>query len=129
MGALLLPSIVELFNIYFRERQRIDIPFSVAKDIIGSACETIDHICWTSGLIISIEENKSLPEKYILEVRGTTLQLLTSQQLIEVDFNNFIVSLQVRTPYFWTVFLLGESFVFCRPKHNISSDLVVRGGM
>lgn len=75
--------------------QRIKIPFSAAKDIIGIAGETIDHIRRTSGSIITIEEDRSLPDEYILEVRGTTSQLQTAQQLIEVDFililNSFVL--------------------------------------
>ncbi|WJZ85001.1 hypothetical protein VitviT2T_004571 [Vitis vinifera] len=63
--------------------ERIKIPFSAAKDIIGIAGETIDHIRRTSGSIITIEEDRSLPDEYILEVRGTTSQLQTAQQLIE----------------------------------------------
>ena len=97
--------------------QRIKIPFSAAKDIIGIAGETIDHIRRTSGSIITIEEDRSLPDEYILEVRGTTSQLQTAQQLIEVDFILILNS-----------FVLWGSFVFSRPIYNIYQELVVFHG-
>lgn len=76
-----------------------------AKHIIGIGSETIDQIRQTSGSIITIAGDSSLIDQYILEIRGTTSQLQTAQQLIEVYLVNFIVSRSQDPPYLWAVFL------------------------
>lgn len=84
----------------------MQIPLSYAEDIIGIQGTNIEYIRRTSGAILTVQESR-VPDEIIVEIKGTSSEVQTAQQLIQVgDF---------RGP-----FLLGKGsyiFLFLLHKH------------
>ncbi|KAK1261456.1 hypothetical protein QJS04_geneDACA008673 [Acorus gramineus] len=65
--------------------QTMQIPLSYAEDIIGVGGATIAYIRRQSGAILTIQESRGLPDEITVEIKGTSSQVQTAQQLIQ-DF-------------------------------------------
>ncbi|CAH9124171.1 unnamed protein product [Cuscuta epithymum] len=65
----------------------MQVPLSYAEDIIGISGTNIAHIRRTSGAILSIQESRGLPDEITIEIKGTSSQVQTAEQLIQ-DFIN-----------------------------------------
>jgi len=61
----------------------MQIPLSYAEDIIGIQGTNIDYIRRTSGAILTVQESR-VPDEIIVEIKGTSSQVQTAQQLIQV---------------------------------------------
>lgn len=68
--------------------QTMQIPISYAEDIIGIGGTSIEHIRRTSGAIITVQESRGLPDEITVEIKGTSSQVQTAQQLIQEFMNN-----------------------------------------
>ncbi|KAK2449371.1 hypothetical protein P8452_13253 [Trifolium repens] len=62
--------------------QTMQIPLSYAEDIIGIQGTNIDYIRRTSGAILTVQESR-VPDEIVVEIKGTSSQVLTAQQLIQ----------------------------------------------
>lgn len=62
----------------------MQIPLDYAEDIIGIQGATIAYIRRTSGAILTVQESIGLPEEITVEIKGTSSQVQTAQQLIRV---------------------------------------------
>ncbi|MCL7046216.1 hypothetical protein MKW94_017782 [Papaver nudicaule] len=62
--------------------QTMQIPLSYAEDIIGIGGANIAYIRRTSGAILTVQESRGLPDEITVEIKGTSLQVQTAQQLI-----------------------------------------------
>lgn len=65
--------------------QTMQIPLSYAEDIIGVGGANIAYIRRTSGAILTVQETRGLPDEITVEIKGTSIQVQTAQQLIQ-DF-------------------------------------------
>ncbi|KAL5699722.1 hypothetical protein ACHQM5_030588 [Ranunculus cassubicifolius] len=65
--------------------QTMQIPLSYAEDIIGIEGANIAYIRRTSGAILTVQESRGLPDEITVEIKGTSTQVQTAQQLIQ-DF-------------------------------------------
>uniref|UniRef100_A0A1D1ZHI2 Poly(RC)-binding protein 3 n=1 Tax=Anthurium amnicola TaxID=1678845 RepID=A0A1D1ZHI2_9ARAE len=63
--------------------QTMQIPLSYAEDIIGIAGKNIAHVRRNSGAIVTLQESRGLPDEMIVEIKGTTTQVQTAQQLMQ----------------------------------------------
>ncbi|CAK8564089.1 unnamed protein product [Lathyrus sativus] len=62
--------------------QTMQIPLSYAEDIIGVHGTNIDYIRRTSGAILTVQESR-VPDEIIVEIKGTSSEVQTAQQLIQ----------------------------------------------
>lgn len=62
----------------------MQIPLSYAEDIIGIGGANIAYIRRTSGAILTVQESRGLPDEITVEIKGTSSQVQTAQQLIQV---------------------------------------------
>lgn len=62
----------------------MQIPLSYAEDIIGVHGTNIDYIRRTSGAILTVQESR-VPDEIIVEIKGTSSEVQTAQQLIQVE--------------------------------------------
>ncbi|KAI3889525.1 hypothetical protein MKW92_001288 [Papaver armeniacum] len=62
--------------------QTMQIPLSYAEDIIGIGGANIAYIRRTSGAILTVQESRGLPDEITVEIKGTSIQVQTAQQLI-----------------------------------------------
>ncbi|WJX91048.1 hypothetical protein P8452_72879 [Trifolium repens] len=67
--------------------QTMQIPLSYAEDIIGIQGTNIDYIRRTSGAILTVQESR-VPDEIIVEIKGTSSQVQTAQQLIQEVITN-----------------------------------------
>lgn len=67
--------------------QTMQIPLSYAEDIIGIQGTNIDYIRRTSGAILTVQESR-VPDEIIVEIKGTSTQVQTAQQLIQEVITN-----------------------------------------
>ncbi|XP_020221852.1 RNA-binding KH domain-containing protein PEPPER [Cajanus cajan] len=67
--------------------QTMQIPLSYAEDIIGIQGANIDYIRRTSGAILTVQESR-VPDEIIVEIKGTSSQVQTAQQLIQDVVSN-----------------------------------------
>ncbi|KAJ6840445.1 RNA-binding KH domain-containing protein PEPPER-like [Iris pallida] len=63
--------------------QTMQIPLIYAEDIIGREGANIAYIRRTSGAVLSIQESRGLSDEIIVEIKGTTTQVHTAQELTE----------------------------------------------
>ncbi|KAF8392813.1 hypothetical protein HHK36_021050 [Tetracentron sinense] len=63
--------------------QTMQIPLSYAEDIIGIGGTNIAYIRRTSGAMLTVQESRGLPDEIIVEIKGTSSQVQTAQQLIQ----------------------------------------------
>lgn len=68
----------------------MQIPLAYAEDIIGVKGANIDYIRRTSGAILTVLESRGLHDKITVEIKGTSSQVQTAQQLIQVAIYLFI---------------------------------------
>ena len=64
--------------------QTMQIPLSYAEDIIGVGGANIAYIRRTSGAFLTVQESRGLPDEITVEIKGTSTQVQTAQQLIQV---------------------------------------------
>nr|GEX25297.1 RNA-binding KH domain-containing protein PEPPER-like [Tanacetum cinerariifolium] len=67
--------------------QTMQIPLEYAEDIIGVAGTNIAFIRRTSGAILTVQESRGLPDEITVEIKGTSSQVSTAQQLIQECVN------------------------------------------
>ena len=74
----------------------MQIPLSYAEDIIGIQGTNIDYIRRTSGAVLTVQESR-VPDEIVVEIKGTSSEVQTAQQLIQVwDFRGpFLVKKEV----------------------------------
>lgn len=65
--------------------QTMQIPLSYAEDIIGVGGGNIAYIRRTSGAVLTVQESGGLRDEITVEIKGTTSEVQTAQQLIQ-DF-------------------------------------------
>lgn len=65
--------------------QTMQIPLSYAEDIIGIGGANIAYIRRTSGAVLTVQETLGMPDEITVEIKGTSTQVQTAQQLIQ-DF-------------------------------------------
>uniref|UniRef100_A0A5B7AEL0 Putative RNA-binding KH domain-containing protein PEPPER-like n=1 Tax=Davidia involucrata TaxID=16924 RepID=A0A5B7AEL0_DAVIN len=73
--------------------QTMQVPLSCAEDIIGIGGANIAYIRRSSGAILTVEESR-VPNEITVEIKGTSSQVQTAQQLIQ----EFISSHKERAP-------------------------------
>ncbi|ONK56367.1 uncharacterized protein A4U43_C10F7730 [Asparagus officinalis] len=65
--------------------QTMQIPLTYAEDIIGIGGGNIAYIRRTSGAVLTVQESGGLADEITVEIKGTSNQVQTAQQLIQ-DF-------------------------------------------
>ncbi|XP_031124854.1 RNA-binding KH domain-containing protein PEPPER-like [Ipomoea triloba] len=65
----------------------MQVPLSYAEDIIGIGGTSIAYIRRTSGAILSVQESRGLPDEITIEIKGTSSQVQTAEQLIQEFMN------------------------------------------
>ncbi|XP_057979306.1 RNA-binding KH domain-containing protein PEPPER [Malania oleifera] len=68
--------------------QTMQIPLSYAEDIIGIEGTNIEYIRRTSGALLTVQESRGLPDEITVEIKGTSSQVQTAQQLIQEFMNH-----------------------------------------
>ncbi|KAF8389422.1 hypothetical protein HHK36_026117 [Tetracentron sinense] len=68
--------------------QTMQIPLSYAEDIIGIGGANIAYIRRTSGAILTVQESRGLQDEITVELKGTSSQVQTAQQLIQEFMNS-----------------------------------------
>ncbi|KAL8129638.1 hypothetical protein V2J09_018793 [Rumex salicifolius] len=68
--------------------QTMQIPLSYAEDIIGTAGSNIAYIRRSSGATITVQESRGLPDEITVEIKGTSSEVQSAQQLIQEFINN-----------------------------------------
>ncbi|KAF5726312.1 RNA-binding KH domain-containing protein PEPPER-like [Tripterygium wilfordii] len=63
--------------------QTMQVPLSYAEDIIGIGGSNIAYIRQTSGAILTVQESRGFSDEIIIEIKGSTTQVQTAQQLIQ----------------------------------------------
>ncbi|KAG9451690.1 hypothetical protein H6P81_004594 [Aristolochia fimbriata] len=63
--------------------QKMQIPLTYAEDIIGVGGTNIHYIRRTSGAILTIQESPGIADEITVEIKGTSAQVQTAQQLIQ----------------------------------------------
>ncbi|MCD7459754.1 hypothetical protein HAX54_041864 [Datura stramonium] len=61
----------------------MQVPLSYAEDIIGIGGANIAYIRRTSGAILTVQESRGLPEEITIEIKGTSSEVQTAEQLIQ----------------------------------------------
>ena len=94
----------------------MQIPLSYAEDIIGIGGANIAYIRRTSGAILTVQESRGLPDEITVEIKGTSSQVQTAQQLIQVgdhfsvilsfDFLLMLMCSEINMPAFLSMNLL-----------------------
>ncbi|KAL4571205.1 hypothetical protein LXL04_017958 [Taraxacum kok-saghyz] len=67
--------------------QTMQIPLVYAEDIIGVGGTNIAYIRRSSGAILTVQESRGLPDEITVEIKGTSSQVQTAQQLIQECVN------------------------------------------
>ncbi|OIT00123.1 PREDICTED: RNA-binding KH domain-containing protein PEPPER-like [Nicotiana attenuata] len=62
---------------------QMQIPLAYAEDIIGIGGANIAYIRRTSGAILTVQESRGLPDEITVEIKGTSSEVQTAQQLIQ----------------------------------------------
>ncbi|KAK4368896.1 hypothetical protein RND71_012688 [Anisodus tanguticus] len=62
---------------------QMQIPLAYAEDIIGIGGASIAYIRRTSGAILTVQESRGLADEITVEIKGTSSQVQTAQQLIQ----------------------------------------------
>jgi len=62
----------------------MQIPLAFAEDIIGIGGGNIAYIRRTSGAVLTVQESGGLRDEITVEIKGSTTQVQTAQQLIQV---------------------------------------------
>lgn len=65
----------------------MQVPLSYAEDIIGIGGANIAYIRRSSGAILTIQESRGLPDEITVEIKGTSAQVQTAEQLIQEFIN------------------------------------------
>lgn len=64
--------------------QTMQIPLTYAEDIIGVKGANIAYIRANSGAVVTIQESLGSPDDITVEIKGTSSQVQSAQQLIQV---------------------------------------------
>lgn len=64
--------------------QQMQVPLSYADAVIGTQGSSISYIRRISGATVTIQEARGAPGDMTVEISGTTSQVQTAQQLIQV---------------------------------------------
>ncbi|XP_060170397.1 RNA-binding KH domain-containing protein PEPPER-like [Lycium barbarum] len=62
---------------------QMKIPLAFAKDIIGIGGANIAYIQRTSGAILTVQESRGLADEITVEIKGSSSQVQTAQQLMQ----------------------------------------------
>ncbi|XP_055822652.1 RNA-binding KH domain-containing protein PEPPER-like [Solanum dulcamara] len=62
---------------------QMQIPLAYAEDIIGIGGASIAYIRRTSGAVLTVQESRGLSDEITVEIKGTSSQVQTAQQLIQ----------------------------------------------
>ncbi|XP_043713666.1 RNA-binding KH domain-containing protein PEPPER-like [Telopea speciosissima] len=68
--------------------QTMQIPLSYAEDIIGIGGANIAYIRRSSGAILTVQESRGHPDEITVEIKGSSSQVQTAQQLIQEFIGN-----------------------------------------
>ncbi|GLJ12241.1 hypothetical protein SUGI_0187190 [Cryptomeria japonica] len=63
--------------------QKMQIPLSYADDVIGVEGTNIGYMRRASGATITIQETRGVPNEITVEIKGSTTEVQTAQQLIQ----------------------------------------------
>lgn len=63
----------------------MQIPMAYAEDIIGVGGAKISFIRRTSGAVLTVQETRGLPDEITVEIKGSSSQVQSAQQLIQVS--------------------------------------------
>ncbi|KAK4364861.1 hypothetical protein RND71_016219 [Anisodus tanguticus] len=66
----------------------MQVPLAYAEDIIGIGGANIAYIRRTSGAILTVQESRGLPEEITIEIKGTSSEVQTAEQLIREFISN-----------------------------------------
>lgn len=72
---------------------QMQIPLAYAEDIIGIGGANIAYIRRTSGAVLTVEESRGLSDEITVEIKGTSSEVQTAQQLIQEFMSNHKESL------------------------------------
>ncbi|KAF3633594.1 RNA-binding KH domain-containing protein PEPPER [Capsicum annuum] len=72
---------------------QMQIPLAYAEDIIGLGGANIAYIRRTSGAILTVQESRGGPDEITVEIKGTSSQVQTAQQLIQESMSSHKESL------------------------------------
>ena len=75
--------------------QTMQIPLAFAEDIIGIGGGNIAYIRRASGAVLTVQETGGLRDEITVEIKGTTTQVQTAQQLIQVHSGLFDISIPI----------------------------------
>ncbi|KAL2896812.1 RNA-binding KH domain-containing protein PEPPER [Bienertia sinuspersici] len=67
--------------------QTMQVPLSYAEDIIGIAGRNIAYIRRASGAVLTVQESQGRGDEITVEIKGTSTQVQTAQQLIQDSIN------------------------------------------
>lgn len=67
--------------------QTMQVPLSYAEDIIGIAGRNIAYIRRNSGAVLTVQESYGRGDEITVEIKGTSTQVQTAQQLIQDSIN------------------------------------------
>lgn len=96
----------------------MQIPLSYAEDIIGIGGANIAYIRRTSGAILTVQESRGLPDEITVEIKGTSSQVQTAQQLIQVGDNFSVMLLLIHNSSECIIMIdaclnIPKGFLFC----------------
>lgn len=75
------------FPFQISQTVQMQIPLAYAEDIIGIGGANIAYIRRTSGAVLTVEESRGLSDEITVEIKGTSSEVQTAQQLIQVNLN------------------------------------------
>lgn len=87
----------------------MQVPLLYAEDIIGIGGTNIAYIRRTSKAVLTVQESRGLPEEITIEIKGSSSEVQTAEQLIQV----WSSSLGVRSSPYTSLFLLYMTQVIC----------------
>jgi len=102
---------MSIYCLPYQVIQTMQIPLSYAEDIIGIQGTNIDYIRRTSGAILTVQESR-VPDEIIVEIKGTSTQVQTAQQLIQVETWSY----EKKVKFFWSFYfflVLIVSYAYC----------------
>lgn len=72
------------FGKFLQVTKQMQIPLSYADAVIGTQGTNISYVRRVSGAAVTIKETRGIPEEMTVEISGTSSQVQTAQQLIQV---------------------------------------------
>lgn len=63
----------------------MQIPLPFAEEIIGARGQNISYIRSVSGAVVDLEESRDYPNEVLVMIKGSSSQVQTAHQLVQVD--------------------------------------------